>query len=122
MFVKSRISSFKYAFHGLKYLLITQKNAQIHLFITVMVIILSMVLRLPSIEWAAIILVIGLVWAAEAFNTAIELTVNLASPTFHPLAKAAKDVGAAAVLITAITAIMIALVIFGPHILSIFRS
>jgi diacylglycerol kinase len=60
------------------------------------------------------VLTIALVWSAEFFNTAIEAVVDLASPVQHPLAKTGKDVGAAAVLIAALAAILVGLLILGP--------
>ena len=65
-------------------------------------------------EWAIIILTVALVWAAEFANTALEAVVDLASPEKHPLAKVGKDVGAAAVLIAALTAVLVGLLILGP--------
>jgi len=62
-------------------------------------------------------LIIGLVWMAEFLNTALEVIVDLASPEKHPLAKIGKDVGAAAVLITAMVSVVIGVLILGPHLL-----
>jgi diacylglycerol kinase len=61
-----------------------------------------------------IILTTAVVFAAEFMNTAIEAVVDLASPYPHPLAKIAKDVGAAAVLVAALAAIIIGLLLLGP--------
>jgi diacylglycerol kinase (ATP) len=61
-----------------------------------------------------IVLAIGMVWASEILNTAIEAVVDLSSPVHHPLAKVGKDVGAAAVLIAAVAAMVIGLLILGP--------
>ena len=65
-------------------------------------------------EWAIILLVIGAVWTAEFLNTALEAILDIASPERHPLAQIAKDVGAAAVLIAAVVAIVVGLIILGP--------
>ncbi len=64
-----------------------------------------------------ILLVIGLVWVAEFFNTAFEVIVNLASPEVHPLAKISKDVGAASVLIAAILSVIVGILVLGPAII-----
>ena len=112
---RSRIASFRYAFSGMGYLLRTQRNAWIHATATVCVTALGAWLALDRVEWAVLVLTIGLVWMAEFINTALEATVNLASPDIHPLAKAGKDVGAAAVLIAAITSIVIGLLILVPR-------
>lgn len=113
-FVKSRIASFGHAFRGLWYVLRTQHNAWIHAVSTVIVIILGLCLVIPGRDWAVLALAIAIVWTAEVLNTAIEAVVDLASPVHHPLAKVGKDVGAAAVLIAAGTAVLVGLLILGP--------
>ncbi len=62
-------------------------------------------LRLPPAAWAVLALAIGMVLFAELLNTAVEAVVDLVSPDEHPLAKQAKDVAAAAVLVAALTAV-----------------
>jgi diacylglycerol kinase (ATP) len=110
----SRLDSFRHAFSGCVYMLRTQRNAWIHAGATVTVTTLGLWLGLNRWEWAVIGLVIGLVWMAEFVNTALEAVVDLASPDLHPLAKVGKDVGAAAVLVAAITAVIVGLLILGP--------
>jgi len=61
-----------------------------------------------------LLLSIALVWTAEFINTALEAVVDLASPQHHPLAKVGKDVGAAAVLIAALTSVLVGVLILGP--------
>lgn len=109
------VASFGYAFEGLWYLFRTQPNAQIHGLITLCVLALAAFLPLARWEWLVLILTIGLVFFAEAINTALEALVDLASPEFHPLAKIAKDVGAGAVVLCAVAAVAIGCVIFVPH-------
>lgn len=113
-FAHSRTISFGHAFRGLWYVLRTQQNAWIHAFVTVTVIALGLWLVLPARDWAVLALTIAMVWMAETLNTAIEAVVDLASPAHHPLAKVGKDVGAAAVLIVAIVAVIVGLLILGP--------
>ncbi len=113
-FLKSRLQSFRHAFCGLGFVLRTQKNAWIHFGVTSTVIILAIWLRIQPIEWGILILTIGAVWTAEFINTALEAVVDLASPSKHPLAKVGKDVGAAAVLIAAISAAAIGILILAP--------
>jgi Diacylglycerol kinase len=62
--------------------------------------------------------VIGIVWIAEFLNTSLESILDIASPERHPLARIAKDVGAAAVLIAAVVAIAVGLIILGPPLLA----
>jgi diacylglycerol kinase len=106
--------SFRYAFAGLSYLLRTQPNARIHLGITAAVVVVGVWLGLPARDWAVIAVTAGLVFAAEAFNTALEAAVDLVSPERHPLAKTAKDVGAAAVTLAALAALLVGLLLLGP--------
>lgn len=110
----SRIQSFRHAFAGWWYVLRTQQNAWIHLVATLLVILLGILLNLRTIEWAVLAVAIGLVWTAEFVNTALEAVVDLASPEQHPLARVGKDVGAAAVLISAAIAVIVGLLILGP--------
>ncbi len=74
-------------------------------------------LQIPPRDWAVIILTAALVFSAEFLNTSIEAVVDLASPDHHPLAKIGKDVGAAAVLVSALAAILIGLLLLGPPLL-----
>ena len=111
---QSRINSFGYAFKGIKVLFKSQPNARIHAAITTMVIIFGLLFHLSLLEWAIIVLAIGLVLAAEAFNTALEYLTDLVSPDFHPMAGKVKDVSAGAVLISAICAAIMGLLIFIP--------
>ncbi len=113
-FLRSRFHSFGHALRGWWYVLRTQRNAWIHVVVSTVVFIVSFWLGLAARDWAVIVLVIVLVFTAEFLNTAIEVVVDLASPQTHPLAKIAKDVGAAAVLISALAAIVIGLLILGP--------
>lgn len=116
-FLSSRLRSFQNAFRGWWYVLRTQRNAWIHAVIATLVFGLSFWLHLSARDWAVIILTVTMVFAAEFINTAIEAVVDLASPEKHPLAKVGKDVGAAAVLIAAISAVLIGLLILGPPLL-----
>ncbi len=113
-FFSSRAVSFGHAFHGWHYVLRTQANAWIHSTIATAVFILGLWLHLPARDWATLILTTAVVFVAEFLNTAIETVVDLASPGIHPLAKIGKDVGAAAVLVAALAAIVIGLLILAP--------
>ena len=113
--LRSRLRAFRFAFEGVGYLMRTQPNARIHLVVTVAVVSLAAWLRVDREGWVWLVLAIGLVWAAEAFNTALEAVVDLASPETHPLAKASKDVAAAGVLLAAITAAAVGLLVLGPR-------
>jgi diacylglycerol kinase (ATP) len=108
------VNSFRYAFAGLIYLLRTQPNARIHLAISGVVVVVGLWIGLPARDWAVIALTIGLVLVTEAFNTALEAVVDLTSPGRHPLARVAKDISAGAVMLAAITAVVVGLLLLGP--------
>jgi len=98
----------------------TQVNARIHLLATVVVVAAGFWWKLSASEWVAIVAAIGLVWTAEAMNTAIEAVVDLVSPEYHVIAGRAKDIAAGAVLCAAITAVVIGALIFGPKLAALF--
>jgi diacylglycerol kinase len=113
-FVAQRLRSFRYAFAGISYVIRTQHNARIHAAISAGVIVVGAWLEIARMEWALIALAMGVVWAAEIMNSAIEALVDLASPESHSLAKIAKDCAAGAVMITAIMAVVVGLLVLGP--------
>jgi len=113
-FIVSRFQSFGHAFRGLWYVMRTQRNAWIHFVAATIVFVVAFWLGVPPHGWAVLILTIAMVFTAEFINTAIEAVVDLASPEKHPLAKVGKDVGAAAVLISALAAVLVGLLILGP--------
>ncbi len=113
-FLSARVRSFRYAFRGWWYVVRTQQNAWIHALVTCAVVAMAFWLRLPRRDWAVLLLTIAMVWTAEFLNTALEAVVDLTSPSRHPLAKVGKDVGAAAVLIAALSAVLIGFLILGP--------
>ena len=113
-FIRSRLRSFKHAFAGWWFVIRTQRNAWIHAVVSVGAFVLGLWLRLPPRDWAMIVFAAALVWTAEFVNTALEAVVDLHSPGNHPLAKVGKDVGAAAVLIAALAALLIGLLVLGP--------
>jgi diacylglycerol kinase (ATP) len=110
-----RVRSFSYAIRGILLMLRSQQNAWIHAAATVVVAGAGVLVGLTREEWAWIVLAILVVWMAEALNTALEFLTDVASPDFHPLAGQAKDVAAGAVLIAAIGAVVVALIVFVPH-------
>lgn len=121
-FLRSRFNAFRYAFSGWWYVIKTQRNAWIHAIASMGVISLSLWLKLPPRDWAVLILTIALVWTAEFLNTALEAVVDLSIPSQHPLARVGKDVGAAAVLIAALSSIVIGVLILGLPLINRLRS
>ncbi|MFC2967200.1 diacylglycerol kinase family protein [Acidimangrovimonas pyrenivorans] len=112
--LRARASSFVYAARGLV-VLARQPNAQIHLAATFVVVFAGLALGVGARDWIVLVFAIALVLAAEAINTALERVVDLASPDWSPLARDAKDVAAAGVLICAIGAAVIGCVVFWPY-------
>lgn len=110
----SRVASFRHAFAGWWYVLRTQHNAWIHAIASLAILGVATWLGLGPTEWAILILTIAVVWVAEFVNTAVEASVDLLSPDIHPLAKIAKDIAAAAVLIAALAALVVGLLLMGP--------
>jgi diacylglycerol kinase len=110
----SILNSFKFALDGIRFALKTQRNLHIHLTIAFLVILMSIFLHCSSIEITILVLTINFVISLELINTAIEATIDLVSPHSQPLAKIAKDLGAAAVLISAACSVIIGLIILSP--------
>lgn len=105
-------SSFHYAFAGILYTVRTQPNMRVHLFISALVLVAMLVLRLDRIYVVAVVITIVIVLALELMNTAIEAVVDLLTVAHHPLAKTAKDAAAGAVLVAAIGAVIIGYLVF----------
>jgi diacylglycerol kinase len=116
-----RIRSFQYAGRGIRKAIISETNLQIHIIISLLVIIAGVFFGISSLEWMMCLLCIGMVIGLEMANTAIEKTVDLASPNLHPLAGSAKDIAAGGVLICSIIAAIIGLIIFIPKLLVYFN-
>lgn len=119
--LKRLLRSFRYATEGLRYVIKHEQNMQIHLVVGTVVILFALILNIPLLHFLIVLLVIGIVFALEAMNTAIERTVDLVTKEYHPVAKVAKDVAAGAVLIFSIFAAVIGLWIFIPPLLNLLR-
>lgn len=111
----SRLRSFRHATRGLASMLHSQHNAWIHTAATLATVATGFALGIDRLEWLAITLVIAAVWTAEALNTAFEALCDVASPEFHPAVARAKDIAAGAVLISAVCAVIVAGIVFIPH-------
>lgn len=117
--IKERLKSFVYALNGIKYTLLTQHNFQIQITLALIAILLGFLLEISWFEWISIIIVIGMVLAAEIFNSSIEELTNLISPEKNKIAGIVKDISAGAVLILAISALITGTIIFLPKILAL---
>ncbi len=114
--MRAFLRSFVFAFQGIAYVLRTQRNARVHALAAALVLAAGLYFRVTAVEWAVLSLTIGAVFSTEMVNTVTELAVDQLTQRRHPLAKAAKDVGAGAVLVAAIAAIGVGLAIFGPRV------
>lgn len=104
------------AFRGIYVVFKTTRHIFIHIFSALAVVILGFYLQISAAEWMGLVFAIGIVFISEAFNTSIEIDMDLTSPEYHPYAKDTKDVAAAAVLLSVFTAAAIGLIIFLPKI------
>jgi len=108
----SIVDSFNYAFEGIIHVLRTQRNMRIHFAIATAVLIAALGFDVTRLELIALLLAIAFVLIAEMINSAVEATVDVASTSFDPLAKLAKDIAAGAVLIAALNAVAIGYLVF----------
>ena len=111
-----RFQSFRFALLGLRYLLLSEHNARLHLLATVVVVLLGAVLGVSLNEWRWLLLAVALVWVAEALNTALERLGDAVTTEHDPNIGHAKDVAATAVMLASLAAALIGLTVFGPHI------
>ncbi len=115
--LQARLKSFSYSFAGLKQLLRSEHNARVHIAFTVLAVMLSIMFDVDSIEIIALTIVMAMVWMAELFNTCIEKMIDFISTERLPALKIIKDMAAAAVLVSAICAVITGCIIFIPKLL-----
>jgi diacylglycerol kinase (ATP) len=113
--VTKTVRSFRYAWHGIYLVVRYENNTRVHLLASVAAVVFGVFLELNALEWALVLMQIGLVWAAETFNTALEKLVDLVSPEYHPLAGKVKDIAAGAVLIVSLMSVVVGGIIFGSR-------
>ncbi|MZQ81890.1 diacylglycerol kinase family protein [Paenibacillus sp. 5J-6] len=114
--------SFRYAYEGIKYALDTQRNMKFHFCVAFLVLLAALFARLPKTDILFILLAVTLMIVTELINTAVEKTVDLAMPDRHPLAKIAKDVAAASVLVSAGFAVIVGMIVFYEPIDQLLRE
>lgn len=114
--IRKRIKSFHYAFSGIGKFLQSEHNARLHAIATVVVIAAALYYKVSFAEAAILTITIGFVWVAEMFNTCVEKAMDFISLEEHKEIKFIKDVAAGAVLVAAISALLIGLFIFIPKI------
>jgi diacylglycerol kinase (ATP) len=108
----SVLQSFNFAFEGIIHVLRTQRNMRIHFAISVAVLIAALAVGVRRLELVALLIAISLVLIAEMVNTALEAGIDVATTSFDPLAKLAKDIAAGAVLIATVNAVAVGYLVF----------
>ena len=117
---QSLLKSWAVSVSGFVHALRSERNVAIVCICMVFAVVIGFALRISVIEWVIVVLCCGLVLTTELLNTAIEAVTDLAcNEKIHPLAKIAKDVAAAATLVTSVTSLIIAVLIFGPRIVAL---
>ncbi len=114
-----RAKSLSHAGRGLWLFVRTTPNAWIQILGFVVAISLGLYFQISTVEWILLILVGAFVLVAEAFNTAIEIDIDLTSPELHPYARDTKDVAAGAVLMAALAAGVVGILLFWRHLLGL---
>lgn len=120
--ISKRLKSFKYAFNGFLILVREEHNSRIHLTAAILSITLASYFSISSLEWIALLLTIGFVISMEILNSAIENIADFISPQKHDMIKKIKDLSAAAVLTSAITAISVGVIIFAPKLFDLLKN
>jgi len=113
----SFLRGFSFAGQGIWRAVATQRNMKVHLLAAVLVVAGGVVERITATNWACVALAIGLVLTAETLNTVVEALTDLCTDEYHPLAKAAKDMAAGAVLLASASAVGVAAAVFLPRLL-----
>lgn len=119
--LKKRLKSFRYAFAGIRNLLIYEHNSRILLLVAILAAILGIVLHISLWQWAVLAIVIFVVFIAEIFNSAIENLADVVSPVYNDAIKRVKDYCAAAVLLASIMAAIAGILIFLPEIIRLLE-
>jgi len=117
-----RIKSFTFAINGFRNLIRNEHNARIHVVAMFAVIVAGILLKIETIQWISIAIVTGLVFMAELFNTAIEKLADMVEPEWNPMIGQLKDYSAAAVLISAIIAVIVGGLVFIPKIMELLNT
>jgi diacylglycerol kinase len=117
--LKSRLESFRFALNGLLLLLKNEHNSRIHILAAIIAIVMGIIMKLDHYEWSLLVIVIGAVFLTELLNSSIESLADLIDPEFNELIMRAKDYSAAAVLMSAIVAIVVGGLIFIPKFLDL---
>lgn len=116
------VRSFRFAMDGFRFVVQTQRNFRIQLAIAGATVVAGAYLGLQAWEWVAVLIAATLVLVLEMVNTAFEASIDMVTRDYHPLAKSAKDVAAAAVLAASVGAVAVGTVVFWPHLAALLRE
>ena len=115
--IRKRLASFKFAFSGLRSLIKHEHNSRLHLLAALLVLAMGFILGISRAEWMILVIIIAIVFITEILNSAIESLADYVSPQYSSIIKRVKDYCAAAVLIAAITSVVVGLIIFLPKVI-----
>ncbi|WP_080874637.1 diacylglycerol kinase family protein [Oceanobacillus timonensis] len=116
---KKHVVGFRFAWAGLKTVVKKESNFQLHLTATALVVAAGFFFHLSLIEWAVILLTIGLVLITEMINSVIERIMDFTQPGYDERIKEIKDIAAGVVLVTAIISVVVGVLVFGPKIMQL---
>lgn len=120
--LRRHLKSYQYAWRGIVLAFSTENNMRFHLAAAILVIVLNIVLQVNKMEWLITLILIGLAWTAEIFNTAIETLANRVTEQQDPLIAKTKDLASGAVLVICLVALICALMIYLPYFLQAISS
>lgn len=119
--LKERFRSFQYAFSGIRFLIKNEHNSRIHLLLGIIAIISGLIFNITRFEWILLIIVIGVVFISELFNSALEVLADFVNPEWNEKIRQVKDLSAAAVLFAAACSVLVGALMFIPYILDLLK-
>lgn len=120
--VLKMLTSFVFAWRGIRLAVKEENNMRVHFVAAIVVVVLGLYLQIALTDWAILLLVIGMVWTAEIFNSAFERLVDMVSPDFNEKAGKIKDMAAGGVLVTAIVAVIVGIIIFSKYLIVLWET
>lgn len=119
--IRRHLVSYQYSIRGIRLAFLLEYNMRFHLAAAVVVILINYLLDVSRTEWLITLILIGLVWMTEVFNTAVEKLADRINREHDPLIGQVKDLASAAVLIICFFAVVCALIIYLPYLLEEYR-
>jgi len=113
--LKKYLASYKYAIRGIFFAFRNEGNMTIHLLSAIGVLIVNYVLGISRTDWLITLVLIGMVFMSEIFNTAIEVLANRVTLAHDPLIGQVKDLASGAVLFIGMTSAICAMIIYWDY-------